>query len=106
MNDQTNTPNEAEESDAVVIDDPIAISILTFLAEGTSPTFQEIARHIAEQRRKPKDGPNLWRRYLVAVRQQAVHLAKAERIEITRKGETVDPKDFKGIVRMRLPNGN
>ena len=38
-----------------------------------------------------------------AVKQQAIHLAKSGRIEIIRKGEPVDPRDFKGIVKMRLP---
>ena len=103
MNDLTDAPEETDETETVAIDDPIAMAILNMLAEDLTPTFQDAARLIADQRRTPKDGPNLWRRYLVAVRQQAVHLAKAGRIEITRKGEVADPKDFKGIVRMRLP---
>ena len=92
-----------EETEVTAADDPIVAAILSSLADEKTPTFQDVARQIADQRRKPKDGPNLWRRYLVAVRQQAVHLAKAGRIEIIRKGEVADPTDFKGIVRMRLP---
>ncbi len=94
---------ETEKRDLAPVDDPIALTLLSILADDKNPTFQDVARLIAEQRRTPKDGPNLWRRYLVAVRQQAVHLAKAGRIEIIRKGEVADPKDFKGIVKMRLP---
>jgi hypothetical protein len=94
---------ETEQTEEVKADDPVVIAILDCLTEGKTPTFQDVARAIAKQRAKPKDGPNLWRRYMNAVKQQAVHLAKNGRIEIVRKGEVVDPKDFKGIVRMRLP---
>lgn len=79
------------------------VAILAALNEGENPTFQDVAVRIAKERARPKDGPNLWRRYMNAVKQQAIHLAKTGRIEITRKGEAVDPKDFKGIVRLRLP---
>ena len=65
-------------------------------------TAQRAPRHIAGLRAKPKDGPNLWRRYMVAVKQQAIHLARAGKIDIVRKGKAVDPNDFKGIVRLRL----
>jgi hypothetical protein len=32
-----------------------------------------------------------------------VHLARDGQIEITRKGQPVDPNNFKGVVRLRLP---
>ena len=60
------------------------------------------ARRCAEGRRRQNDPPDLWRRYLNAVRQQAIHLARAGRIEILRKGKPVDPNDFKGVYRLRL----
>ncbi len=94
-----------EETDNKPVDDPVAIAILLALdaVEGSDTlSFQDIAKQIAEAKRKPKDKPDLWRRYLVAVRQQAIHLAKAGRIEIMRKGAVADPNDFKGIVRLRL----
>jgi len=84
-------------------DDPIAIAILDILGVGKAATFKDVAYAIANERRKPKDGPNLWRRYLIAVKQQAIHLAKCGRIIIIRKGEPVDPKKIKGIVTMHLP---
>lgn len=101
MND---TPEELEETPEVKADDPVVVAILEAVAGGKTPTFQDVARAIAKERAKPKDGPNLWRRYLNAVKQQSVHLAKAGRIEIVRKGKAVDPKDFRGIVRLRLPS--
>ena len=39
---------------------------------------------------------------MTPVKQQMVHLARTGRIEIVRKGEVVDPEEFRGIVRMRL----
>jgi len=63
----------------------------------------DVARAFADARAKPGDPPQLWRRYLPAVKQQMVHLARTGRIEILRKGQPVDPNDFKGVVRLRLP---
>ncbi len=103
MTDKTQETEKNEDAEEPKADDPVVVAIMEVLAEGGSPTFQDVARRIAKERAKPKDGPNLWRRYMNAVKQQAVHLAKTGRIEIVRKGEVVDPKDFKGIVRLRLP---
>ncbi len=97
MTDQNDTEARAAK------DDPVATAILQALAGAASLSFKDIAQHIADQRRRPKDGPDLWRRYQTAVKQQAVHLARQGRIEIVRKGEVADPNDFKGIVRLRLP---
>lgn len=87
-------------------DDPVAQAILALLADrrpGASASLMDAARAYAELRRRPGDGPALWRRYMHAVRQQAVHLARQGRIEILRRGKPVDPNDFKGVVRLRLP---
>ena len=84
-------------------DDPIATAILKALSDGGVWSFEKVAKQIAEARRRPKDGPQLWRKYLQAVKQQAVHLARQGRIEIVRKGQVADPNDFKGIVKLRLP---
>lgn len=84
-------------------DDPIATVILETLADGKALTFKDIAIRIFEMRRRPKDRPDGWRRFMTAVKQQAVHLARQGRVEIVRKGQVADPDDFKGIVRVRLP---
>jgi hypothetical protein len=83
--------------------DPVVIAIFEALSVGKALTFKDVAHAIADKRKKPKDGPNLWRRYLIAVKQQATHLAKLGRIEIIRNGVPVDPRNFKGIVTMRFP---
>lgn len=47
--------------------------------------------------------PEGWRRLMPQVRAVAVGLARAGRLEITRKGRVADPDAFKGIYRLRLP---
>ena len=88
--------------------DPVAMAILDTLAggkPGATVAPESVARAIATARARPSDGPNAWRRYLSAVKQQALHLARQGRIEIVRKGKPVDLADFKGVVRYRLPAG-
>lgn len=83
--------------------DPVAQTIIDMLVAGATPTFQDVAKAIAKARAKPKDGPDAWRRYLTAVRQQALYLARNGTLELTRKGVAIDPNDFKGLVKIRLP---
>jgi hypothetical protein len=90
--------------------DPVVETILAVLGElapggSASPSASpmDIARAYAATRAKPSDPPDVWRRYMNAVKQQMVHLARAGQIEITRKGRPVDPNNFKGVVRLRLP---
>ncbi len=85
-------------------DDPVARAILELLETvppGRSISPVAAARAFALTRARPGDPPNAWRRYLPAVRQQALHLARARRIAILRKGKPVDPHaPFKGVVRL------
>jgi len=105
MTDQDDTqPGEASGRP-----DPVAQMILELLQQGgpdhtVSP--DEVARAFAETRRKKSDPPDVWRRYLNAVRQQAIHLARAGRIVILRRGEAQDPHaPIKGLIRLGLPKG-
>jgi len=93
--------NDTEETEKPVMD-PIAIAMLDALADGSALTVEQMAKVIAEQRRKPKDPPQLWRKYMQAVKQQAMHLGKTAKIDIVHKGEVVDPDNFKGRVHLRL----
>lgn len=86
--------------------DPVVETILAVLGDlepGGSASPMDVARAYAATRAKPSDPPDVWRRYMNAVKQQMVYLARARRIEITRKGKPVDPNNFKGVVRLRLP---
>ena len=95
------TPRATEDSD------PLAGEILRLVEQrgpGKSICPSEVARTFAEERRKPSDPPDLWRKYLPAVRQQAKNLARQGRISILRKGKPVDPTvPVKGVVRLSLP---
>ncbi len=85
-------------------DDPVARAILELLETvppGRSISPVAAARAFALTRARRGDPPDAWRRYLPAVRQQALHLARARRIAILRKGKPVDPHaPFKGVVRL------
>ena len=87
--------------------DPVAGSILDLLAAcapGKTISPSDAARAYYEARRKPSDPADGWRGYLNAANQQALHLARAGRIEILRRGEPQDPhKPIKGLLRLRLP---
>jgi hypothetical protein len=91
-------------------DDPVAGAILALLAEcdtGKSISPETAARAFAAGRARPNDPPDLWRRYLAAVRQQALYLARRGRIRILRKGRAVDPNaPVKGVIRLALPAGD
>ncbi|MGH6945890.1 MAG: DUF3253 domain-containing protein [Kiloniellales bacterium] len=88
--------------------DPVASAILEALGAlepGRSLDPQDVARLIATARRRRSDPPELWRRYLPAVRQQAIHLARDGRIVLLRKGVAIDASGpVKGVVRLALPS--
>lgn len=91
--------------------DPTAEAILSFLQsvppnKPVSP--EQVAKEIAAGKTKPgeKPSPTLWRRYFQSVKDQARHLARTGRIEITRRGRVCDPDDLKGVWRMRLPRND
>lgn len=87
--------------------DAVARKILEMLeagGPGHSVSPDDVARAFAETRRKKSDPPDVWRRYLNAVRQQTVHLAREGKIVILRRGEPQDPQaPIKGLVRLALP---
>jgi len=94
-----NTQPKADER----AEDPVALCILDMVAAGKSYSPQEVAQAFYRNHFKPGMPSDGWRRYLTAVRQQAISLARRGLIEITRKGEVVDPEKFKGVIRLRRP---
>jgi hypothetical protein len=103
-------PRDPEAPKRTEDSDPLAGEILRLVEQrgpGKSICPSEVARSFAEERRKPTDPPDLWRKYLPAVRQQAKNLARQGRISILRKGKPVDPTvPVKGVVRLSLPVGD
>ncbi len=85
--------------------DPVAAAILEVLSgleadASASPT--DVAHLLAERRRRADDPPDLWRRYLQAVNEQARFLARQGHIDILRRGERQDPHaPIKGLIRLR-----
>ena len=84
-------------------EDPIRLFILSTLRDGRSRAPQELAHAFGDTRAKPNDPPNAWRKYMVAVRQLSLSMARTGEVEFTRKGVKVDPETVKGVVRLRLP---
>ncbi len=86
--------------------DPVAEAILTVLEAAPDHTAspRDVAEYLADQKRKKTDPPDLWRRYKMAVNQQARFLARSGAIEILRKGDVVeDPHaPIKGLITLRL----
>jgi hypothetical protein len=86
-------------------DDPIRLFLLSALADGKSQAPHELARAFHATRAKPSDPPDAWRRYLTAIRQQALSLARVDLVEFLRKGKPVAPDEVKGVVRIRKKSG-
>lgn len=68
--------------------------LLEALPPGKSICPTDVAKHV---------DPENWRHRLGQVRAEAVGLARAERLVITRHNKPVDPNSFKGVYRLRLP---
>ena len=104
---ESDPASEAAPDDRIA-DDPVAAAILALLAErgpGKSVSPVHAAQAVAGPRARPGDPPDLWRRYLPAVRQQALHLARQGRLLILRKGRPADPRrPIKGVIRLALPD--
>ena len=97
---------EPEKSQSETLD-PLAEIILHLVRQrGPDKSIcpSEAARAFADRRKRKNDPPDLWRRYMTGVRQQALFLARNGQISILRKGKPVDPfAPVKGVIRLSLP---
>lgn len=73
------------------------LSLLEDRGPGKSLDPQEVARALGGAH------PEGWGPLMQPVRRAAVRLMKEGRAVIVRKGRVVDPDDFKGTYRIRLP---
>ena len=73
------------------------LSLLEERGPGKSLDPQEVARALGGAH------PDGWGPLMQPVRRAAVRLMKEGRAVIVRKGRVVDPDDFKGTYRIRLP---
>lgn len=85
--------------------DPIAHLIIGMAgaAGAVGVSAQDVAKAYFHDHRKAKDPADGWRRYMNPVKQQMISLARRGAIEIVRGTVVQDPNDFRGLVRMRLP---
>ena len=77
--------------------DPIETAILNKIASlepGKSIEPAEVAKELQ---------PEQWQRMLPKVRAIALHLMRQGKLTITKKGKPVDPDNFRGVTRLRLP---
>lgn len=114
-NPKTAAPNQEDDDQAAADapkDDPIATFILSHLTENAPNQLSpdDIARAFAETKRKvgkvlnAHEKEKAWLKYLPAIRQQALFLARHNRLHILRKGVPADPKaPIKGLVKLSLP---
>jgi hypothetical protein len=84
-------------------EDPVRLYILDAVAGGAHVSPNDIAIRIAKDRAKDTDPDDIWRKYMLAVKQQAKSLARAGRISILRRGKVIDPDKMKGLVKFSLP---
>ncbi|MEZ5758036.1 MAG: DUF3253 domain-containing protein [Emcibacteraceae bacterium] len=84
-------------------EDPIRLYILEAIAGGSHVSPNDIAIKIAKDRARESDPDDQWRKYMLAVKQQAKSLARAGRISILRRGKPIDPNKMKGLVKFSLP---
>ncbi|MDP3407940.1 DUF3253 domain-containing protein [Bosea sp. (in: a-proteobacteria)] len=83
-------------------DDDLAATILKLAGErgeGRTICPSEAARALGG------DHPDGWGPLMQPIRRVAVRLMKEGKVVITRKGRPVDPDDFRGVYRLRLPEG-
>lgn len=81
-------------------DDELAETILRLATErGDERTLgpMDVARALGG------DHPDGWGPLMQPIRRVAVQLMKDGKLVITRKGRPVDPDDFRGVYRLRLP---
>ena len=81
--------------------DPIEAAIFETLAKadpkgvgGRSVEPADVAKHIQTEQ---------WQRVLPKVRATALGLMRQGKLTITKKGKVVDPANFRGVTRLRLP---
>jgi len=83
-------------------EDPIIGYIMTAVERGSPVNPRDIAIEIADDRAGENSPKDAWRKYLLAVKQQAKHLARTGRISILRRGRPIDPDKMKGLVKLSL----
>ncbi|MBL4894005.1 MAG: DUF3253 domain-containing protein [Emcibacter sp.] len=72
-------------------EDPIILYIMRAVERGSPVAPRDIAIEIADDRARENSPKDAWRKYLMAVKQQAKNLARVGRISILRRGKESTP---------------
>ncbi|WP_417317140.1 DUF3253 domain-containing protein [Emcibacter sp.] len=98
-----NTANDLSPEEREKTEDYVISYIMEAIEDGKTASPRDIAIMISNDR-APKEAPqDYWRKYMLAVKQQAKHLARKGRISILRRGEPIDPEKMKGLVKFSAP---
>lgn len=74
------------------------VELIAQRGQGKTICPSEVARSLAGSDEKK------WRLLMKPIRARAIVLAEQQEIIISRKGKTVDPRNFKGIYRLGTPS--
>ncbi len=80
-------------------EDPVRLLILDQIADKNIVSPNKLAHILAEQRAKENDPVDIWRKYLMPLKQQAKSLARQKKISILRHGKPIDPNKMKGLIK-------
>ncbi|WP_321394086.1 DUF3253 domain-containing protein [Emcibacter sp.] len=98
-----NTEHDPSAEEMEKAEDYVISYIMEAIEGGKTASPRDVAIMISKDR-GPKEAPHdYWRKYLLAVKQQAKHLARQGRISILRRGEPIDPEKMKGLVKFSKP---
>lgn len=77
------------------------LSLLASRAAGATICPSEAARRVAGEAPESNSGPEPWRELMEPARRAARRLVAAGAVEITQRGQVVDPSTAKGPIRIR-----
>ena len=81
---------EIENTEVEKDEDPIVLYIMKAVERGAPVHPRDIAIEIADDRARENSPKDAWRKYLLAVKQQAKNLARQGRISILRRGKPIE----------------
>lgn len=80
-------------------EDPIRLLILDEIDGKHIVSPNKLAHILAERHAKDTDPADIWRKYLMPIKQQAKSLARQGKISILRRGKPIDPNKMKGLIK-------
>ena len=111
MSTQPKFPNKPNKKSAPVDDEQkesrktlynVIVELTNEAGPSKSITAQDVAQSFRPTTHDEKPGAEAWRKIVRQVRGEAIGLARKGHIDITRRGEVIDPTvPFKGLYKMK-----